>query len=121
APQCPLTQVMLPSVPVTLTVVPAQVATVAVNNANPSIKPGGQTEVLVKVNRTQGYAGAFQVQLVLPANVQGVTAEAVAMPAGQNEAKLLLEAGPGAAPGNRATLTVRAVAVLDGVAINHDT
>ncbi len=122
AAQKPATQVVQASTPVSLTVLPAQVATLAVNNANPSLKAGAKTEVLVKVNRQHGYAGEFKVQLVLPAEAQGVIAEAVTIPAGQNEAKLVLEAPPSAQPGNRPNLTVRAVAVLEGgVALNHDT
>jgi hypothetical protein len=122
AAQKPATQVVQSSTPVSLTVLPAQVATLAVNNANPSLKAGAKAEVLVKVNRQHGYAGEFQVQLVLPADAQGVIAKVNRQHGYENEAKLVLDAPAAAQPGNRPNLTVRAVAVLEGgVALNHDT
>jgi len=51
---------------------------------------------------------------VLPPNVQGVEAAEVTIPAGQNEAKLVVRVPAGAAPGNRANLTVRATALFQG-------
>jgi hypothetical protein len=104
--------VVLPSNPVTLTVLPAQVATVSVGNAAPTVKVGAQAELIVKLTRLHDYAGEFKVQLVLPPNVKGVAADEVTIPTGKSEAKLVLKAAEDAAPGNRANLIVRAVATL---------
>jgi hypothetical protein len=105
--------VTLPATPVTLTVVPKQVATLTLAPPNPMLKVGTQTEVVVKAARMYDYAGELKVELVLPANVKGVSAEPVTIPAGQDEAKLVLRADPDAAPGNRPDLTLRATAKVN--------
>jgi hypothetical protein len=120
APQKPPTIVVLPSAPVTLTVLPKAVATLALSNAAPTVKAGGETELVLKVTRQFNYEGEFKVQLVLPPNVQGVEAAEVTIPAGQNEVKLVLKSPADAAAGNRADLIVRATATVNGTAIVHD-
>jgi hypothetical protein len=86
------------------------------------VKLGQTVELLVKVSRKYDYEGAFKVHLELPKGVQGVTADPVVIPAGQNEAKLVLRVPMNAPPGNRQNLIVRAVATVQGNhAINHDT
>src|SRR5262249_14485965 len=86
-----------PNVSVTETLPPIKltvyntVADVSVNNANVTIKPGMDVELVVKVNRLHAYAGDFKVQLVLPQGFAGVTAPEVTIPANANEAKLVLK------------------------------
>jgi hypothetical protein len=106
--------VMQPSTAFTLTVLPSQVAQVAVNNGNPTIKLGTPFELIVSVNRQNDYGGEFKVELILPPNVKGVSAEPVVIPAGKNEAKLVLKVPTDAAVGNRPNLVVRATATLAG-------
>jgi len=114
--------VVLPSTALTLTVLPKQVATLTVANANPNIKIGNQLELLVKVARQFDYAGEFKVELVLPPNTQGITADPVTIGPGQNEVKMILRAAPNANPGARPNLTIQAVAVLNGnVSLKHET
>ncbi len=111
-----------PSTALALTVLPKQVATLSVNNANPTVKLGNQVEVLVKVARQYDYAGDFKVQLVLPPGVQGVAADPVVIPAGKDEAKLLLRVPANVPVGNRQNLIVRAVATVHtNVALTHET
>jgi hypothetical protein len=75
----------------------------------------------VKLSRLNDYDGPFKLQLVLPPNLKGLGADDVAVPAGQNEAKLVLKAPSDAAPGNRQNLVVRADAVLSGdVTLTHE-
>ncbi|HEV3255380.1 MAG TPA: PPC domain-containing protein [Gemmataceae bacterium] len=113
--------VVLPATPVAITVLPKQVATVTLSNANPALKVGAQAEVVVSVARMYDYAGPFKVQLVLPANTAGVTADEVTIAAGKNQAKLVLKAPANAAVGNRANLTVRLTALVNGnVPTVHD-
>ena len=81
---------------------------------NPSLKAGGQVEVVVKVARLWDYAGEFKVSLAPPANVKDVSAAEVVIPAGKDEATLVLKAPAAAAPGGRNDLIVRAVAMVDG-------
>jgi hypothetical protein len=98
------------SSPFALTIVPKQVATVSLNNTNPTAKIGGQAEVVVQVQRQFNYDGEFKVQLVLPGGVQGLTADEATIPAGKNEAKLVIKAAANAAPGNRPNLVVKTTA-----------
>jgi hypothetical protein len=114
AKQKPAINIVQPSAPFTITVLPKTVATVAATVASPNLKPGTQGEVLVKVTRQFDYAGEFKVQLVLPPNLKGVAADDVVIPAGKNEAKLLLKVPADAAPGPRNGLIVRATAMLNG-------
>ena len=121
AKQKPNINIIQPAAPMSITILPNQVATLSVNNANPTLKIGAQMELVVKVSRLNNYAGAFKVQLVLPPNVKGVAAAETAIAAGQNEAKLSLKAPADAAPGNRANLIVRGIATLENnVTLNHD-
>jgi hypothetical protein len=112
--QKPPTNVVLPSVPVTLTVLPKQVGTLALADPNPMLKVGANLEVVVKVTRMYDFAGEFAVQLVMPATAQGITADPVTIPAGKDEAKFVLKAAANVAPGARGDLIVRAVATVNG-------
>src|SRR5262249_3543734 len=105
--------VTLPATPVTLTVVPKQVATLTLTPPNPMLKVGTETEVVVKAARMHDYAGELKVELVLPASVKGVSAEPVTIPAGQDEVKVVLKADPDAVPGNRTDLILRATAKVN--------
>jgi hypothetical protein len=108
------TNVVQTASPVTLMVLPKALATLTVSNASPTVKAGGQVEVVVKVARKYSFDGEFQVQLVVPAGVAGVVAQPVTIPPGADEAKLIIAAQSGAAPGNRGNLTVKAVALFNG-------
>jgi hypothetical protein len=112
--QKPPINVALPSVPVTLTVLPKQVGTLALATPNPMVKIGANTEVVVKVTRMYDFAGEFTVQLVMPANAQGITADPVTIAAGKDEAKFVLKTAANVAPGARNDLIVRAVAMVNG-------
>ncbi|HKB39242.1 MAG TPA: hypothetical protein VKD72_22580, partial [Gemmataceae bacterium] len=94
--------------------------TVTARVGQPNVKAGGQTEVFVRVDRQFNFDGEFKVQLVLPANVQGVSAADVVIPAGQNDAKLVVKVDPDAKPGNRGNLIVRATATYNKKSITHD-
>src|SRR5262249_3343797 len=67
-----------------------------------------------RVARMYDYAGDFKVQLVLPPAAKGLSADGVTIPAGQNEAKVVLKAAADAAPGARPDLILRAVAMVNG-------
>jgi hypothetical protein len=121
AKQKPNINVVLPSKPVTITVLPKQVATLSIPQPAVTAKVGMASELVVKVARNPGFAGEFKVQLVLPANVKGVSADEVTIPAGKDEAKLMVKIAPDAAPGNRPDLIVRATAMQNGnVPTPHD-
>jgi hypothetical protein len=106
--------IVQPSAPVTITVLPKTVATLTAAVANPNLKPGTQGDVVVKVARQFDYAGEFKVQLVLPANMKGLVADDVVIPAGKDEAKLALKVASDAMPGPRNELVLRATALVNG-------
>lgn len=121
AKQKPNVNVVQSSAPIELTVLPKQVAQLAVDNANPTIKKGMQGVVTVRVTRQFDYAGEFKVKLVLPPGTQGVSATDGVIPPGQNEAKLTILIPPTANPGARPNLSVQAVAVVNGnVTLTHE-
>jgi hypothetical protein len=110
----PNINVVQPCTPVTVTILPKQVATVTVSNTNPTIKIGMQMALDVRVTRQFNYDGEFKVQLVLPPNVQGLSAEEVTIPAGKNETKLVIKVPATAQPGGRPNLTVKTTALYNG-------
>jgi hypothetical protein len=114
AKQKPNINVMLPSSAVTLTVLPKQVATVTLPSPNLTVKIGAQSEVVIKLTRMYDFAGEFKVQVVLPPNVKGVSADEITIPAGKDEAKLVLRIDPSMTPVNLANLVVRATAMVNG-------
>jgi len=106
--------VVLPGGAVSLTVLPKTVANVTLAAPNLNVKAGAEAELVVKVQRQFGYDGEFKVQFVVPQGVQGVSAAEVVIPAGKDEAKLVIKAPADAAAGPRANLIVRATAMYNG-------
>lgn len=112
---------ILPSNAIELTVLPKQVATLSVDNANPQLKLGGEVVIAVNVARQHDYVDSFKVAL-LPENTNGLTADEVVIQPGQNQTKLTLKVPAAAAGGPRQNLTIRAVAIVNGnVVLNHET
>ena len=104
----------------TVTVLPKQVGSVSVANANLTLKAGDEVEIVVKVSRSNDYNDGFDVKLVLPKDVTGISADEVTIPAGQSEVKLILHADEDAAPGPRNNIGIVATAVLQGVTLTHE-
>ena len=103
-----------PSTPVTLTVLPKQLAMLTIQPATSKAKPGDSAAVVVKVARMHDFAGAFQVELVAPPEAKGIEAEPATIPAGKDEATLTLRVAAGAAKGARTGLVVRATGLFLG-------
>jgi hypothetical protein len=121
AKEKPNVNVQQPATPITLTVLPRQVAAVSVDNANPTLKAGAQTMLVVKVARMYEFAGEFTVQLVLPANMKGISADKATIPPGKDETKLILKAPADAAPGARPDIVVQALATINGnIPLTHE-
>ncbi len=98
--------------PVTITILPKQLATVKVSPNSPNLKIGQETEITVKVDRLFDFTGEFKVQLVAT-DAKGVSAEEATIPAGKDEVKLLVKVAAGTAQGGR-NLVVRATALFNG-------
>ncbi len=112
---------ILISTPVQLTILPKQVATLSVDNANPTIKTGAEGAITVRVARLFDYADAFKVELVLPPNVKGVSADNITIAPGATEAKMKFLIPAGTAPANLQNLILRATAVVNGnVTLTHE-
>jgi hypothetical protein len=112
--QRPNTFFVQPSTSLTVEILPKVLANFTLATTAATVKIGGQAELVVRVQRRYNYDGEFKVQLVLPPGVQGVEAGEVTIPAGQDEAKLVLRSAAGANPGNRPNLVVRATALYKG-------
>src|SRR5262249_40885114 len=100
------------SEPITLTVLPPQVAKLDVKPTANNPKAGQETEVLIKVTRLGDFKGKMTLQLVAPAKVKGISAEEVTLPAGKDEAKLMLKAAPDVPPVRLNDLILKATATL---------
>ena len=117
---------ILPVSAIELTVVPKQVAnSLVLEGNNPTLHPGKETILTFKLNRLVEYGETFQVA-VLAENakdakeaIKGVTIEPVTLEAGKSDVKLTFKTAADAMPGPR-NLTLRAVAVISGVTLNHD-
>jgi hypothetical protein len=101
-----------PSEPIVVTVLPKQLANVTLSPNNATVRLGKETEVVVKVNRLFEFEGEFKVELVLPPGTKGVHAAEATVPAGADEARLVIRADADAGTGGRGNLTVRTTAVM---------
>jgi hypothetical protein len=110
---------ILPSNPVQIIVVPKSIANLSVDNANPTLKLGGEVMITLKAARQFDMTDALNVKL-LPDNANGVTAMDATIPAGQNEVKIALKVPATANPGQRNNLTLRATTVLHGLTLTHE-
>jgi hypothetical protein len=68
----------------------------------------------VKVTRQFDFPGEFKLQVVLPGDAKGLTVAEGIIPAGQEEAKLMVKAAPDAPAGARNGLVVKATAMFQG-------
>lgn len=119
--QRPNVTVVQPSTPITLTILPKQVATFALTPAKPVVKMGQQTEFIVKATRMYDYTGPIKVELVIPPAAKGLSAEPVTIPAGKDEVRMILKADPKLAPGNKPNLTLKAtVEIKPKTVLTHE-
>jgi hypothetical protein len=112
--------IVQPSTPVSVIILPKQVAKLSVTPTPAAVKAGKQTELVVKVARLTDYAGAFKVEIELPKDAKGISAKGVDIPAGKDEAKIMLVAAADAPAGPRPNITVRATAMFEGTPIVHE-
>lgn len=108
-----------PSLPITVTIVPQQVE-VAVEPATPTIKPGEKTTVKVTLKRLNNYTGSVALSLTVPPGAEGVTATSVDVPADQSQATMEIACAADVPPGDKAFVTVRATATVQGKAVASD-
>jgi len=100
-----------PALPITLTLIPANLGSLTVSAGN--IKVGATGDATVKVNRSAGFAGEFKLKVILPNGVAGISAVDAVIPAGKNEAKLPLKIAADAKPGNVPNIVVQAIGMFE--------
>jgi hypothetical protein len=98
--------------PIEVTVLPTSLGKLTVQ-ANPA-KLGATAEITVKVERLAEYNGEFKLQLILPKDVKGLTVKEVSIPAGKDEAKLVIEVAKDFKPGNVPNILVQATGIVHG-------
>ncbi|MBA4191742.1 MAG: hypothetical protein C0467_27495 [Planctomycetaceae bacterium] len=108
--------------PILVTVLPVSLAKLTVGNIpNNTVKLGMTAELTIKVERQYGFAGEFKVKFAPPMGTTGVTADEVTIPAGKDEAKLVVKAAADAKPGNVSNAVVTVTALYDQKhAITHE-
>jgi hypothetical protein len=76
---------------------------------------------VVKLTRSNDIQGKLRVQLVMPGKGKGISAEEVVVPAGKDEARMVLRASKEAALGKRSGVLIRLSATSrDGTAMTQD-
>lgn len=105
-----------PSTPITITVRKGAFTLAVAPAGGGNVKKGGTVEVKVTVTRMNGFTGPVNVNLALPPGVTGVSAPQVTVPAGMNEATLVVTAAGDAPEGAIANLFVRGTADWNGPA-----
>jgi hypothetical protein len=103
------------STPIPVMVIPNSIAKVTPGTLpSNTLKIGTPGELVVKVERQYDYAGEIKVKFELPKGVTGITAPEVTIPAGKDEAKLVLTAAAGTKPGAVSNATIHATAMYAG-------
>lgn len=108
--------------PIEVIVIPNSVAKVTIGTLPANIiKTGLSGELTIKVDRQYEYAGDFKVKFELPKGITGVTAQEITIPAGKDEAKLVLKALGDAKPGAVSNAIVTLTAMYGGKhALTHE-
>jgi hypothetical protein len=100
-----------PSSTVTLKITAAPITVAAMPPA--AVKQGATLEIPVTITRLYGYADPVQLKTKVPDGVKGLTVAEVAIPAGQTQVKLVVQAAADAAPGP-VSLEVQAISKFNG-------
>ena len=105
------------SSPVTVTIVPGPVVIDAKVPNKGQVKQGAALEVPIKLARRNGFAGPVTLDLLLN-GAAGLSAPPVVVPAGQDQAKLVIQVAADAAEGARPHVAIRAVVDVSGQAVD---
>lgn len=115
APKGPLpANVVEYSSPVTLIIIPKQVAKIVVEKT-PKLMPGKSVELVVRVDRLFDFPGEFKIEVV--SAKKEVTASNATIKEGSNEVIVPLKVSQDIKAGTNVTLTVRATAMFHGTPI----
>ena len=109
------------STPISVMVLPKQVAKLTVQPQTQKVTAGKDTNLMVKVSRIYNFEGPFKVELLPPPGAKGIQAPETEIKAGENEATLVLQTTAGTPAGNYQNFTVRATALFQGNPVVHET
>lgn len=111
--------VLDPTPAVTVKVVPRPVE-VNSEPKTPTVKPGQTTQVKVKLNRVNNFAGPVELSLYVPPGLAGVSAPPVTVAADQGEAVLDIAVAADVPVGDKGNLTARATVMLGEEKVSVD-
>jgi hypothetical protein len=97
-----------------------KVAELVIPNPKVSVKQGEEMTLTVQVKRLYNYKGEYQLQLVAPNGVGGISADQVKIPANANEAKIKIKVAKNAKEAAVPNFIIRASAKVENVTFNHD-
>jgi hypothetical protein len=101
--------------PIPVFVVPSALARLTMGSLpGNTLKVGTPGEIVVKVDRQHDFAGEIRIAFSAPMGTTGISAGEATIPAGANEAKLIVKAAAGTKPGPVANATITATALYDG-------
>lgn len=101
--------------PIPVLIIPNSVAKLTPGAlAGNNLKIGTPGELVVKIERQYDYAGEIKVKFAAPMGASGITADEVTIPAGKDEAKLVVKAASGAKPGAVSNAIITATALYAG-------
>lgn len=105
--------------PVAVTIVPKQLARFTVAAAK--VQRGKETDIVVKAARQYSLPIAFEVEVIFPNGIKGLSARRATIPPDASAATVAIRAASDASIGTR-TVTIRATARFEGnVPITHET
>jgi hypothetical protein len=108
------------SAPILITVQLKQAAVLNISPSSPTLAPGKETEVTIKVSPKE-FGGKCRIELIVPAKAKGISAEELVIPAGKTEGRLIVKAAADASPGLRPNLVIKATgADKDGASITQE-
>ncbi len=110
------------STPITLIIVPKQLAKVTATPLAAKGNLGKDVEIIVRAARQYDLPVSFKVELILPPTAKGISAKEVTIKTGEDETKLIVSISPQAQVGAAQGLTIRATAMFNGnIPIVHET
>lgn len=111
------------SMPVSVTVIPKQLAKLAVAGAtNIKVKVGKSVDITVRAARLYDLSASFKVELILPPNFKNVSAKQATIKTDQDETTLTVTASDQAKVGSNQSVIIRATAMFNyTIPIVHET
>lgn len=102
------------STPISLTIIPGPLTIAPKVPAGGAVKQGASLEIEVTLNRRNGFEGPATLECIVPPELRGISAEPVSVPAGENQAKLVIKVANDATEGEHKFVAIRANVEQEG-------